>query len=304
MTDITVVASAEDNGVGDFDLDIAVPAGTLENDVMVVWCAKWADSVFVDPVGDGWTQIANEAVGTAFAYLCAYKVASGSEPASYTFPDGSGNVWRSGGITSFRDVDTSDPMAASPSFARTEAASTQPDPPSQDSLVASAMQVVVGNIAGSGFTPGVPAGFTETWVNGQDRAATAVGHLLRGAAGSYDAGAFTYSPGPTSQSVVGGTLMLRPAPSAPGAGAYDGLDWQEAVRQRIVLGGGSDTGQEGAGALAEMLGVTNTGEILGNLQAAGATSDGIPQAVDDLLSAENDLELNAALVLLAETWTA
>ena len=104
-------------------------------------------------------------------------------------------------------------------------------------------------------------------------------------------------------------LVIRPTAEAagsasPGEGTYAGLYWQEAVRQRIVADGGTDTGQEGAGALAEMLGVTNTGEILGNLQAAGATAAGIPEAVDELLGAQNDLELNDSLVLLAETWSA
>lgn len=93
------------------------------------------------------------------------------------------------------------------------------------------------------------------------------------------------------------------ASAAPGAGTYADLDWQEAMRARYVLEGGTDEGQEGAEIVALVLGVTNTGEVLGNLQAAGATAGGIPEAVDELLGVQNNEGLNQSLRRLAEEYT-
>lgn len=92
--------------------------------------------------------------------------------------------------------------------------------------------------------------------------------------------------------------------AAPGAGSYAAYSAAEAMVKRVVADGGTDTDQSLPASVATVLGVTNRGEVLANLQAAGATADSIPAAVNDLLGVENDWGMEDALRSLAEEYTA
>ena len=99
------------------------------------------------------------------------------------------------------------------------------------------------------------------------------------------------------------TVAIVEALSSPGAGAYAGQAWQKAARSRIDADGGTSNGQEGALAIATMLGVANQGEVLANLREAGATASSIPAAVNQLLSTTYDYATERALRALAEEYS-
>lgn len=86
------------------------PTGVTTGDVMVAFIE--AGNVTITAVPSGWTQVDSLLV-TSSNMLSAvyYKVATASEPASYTWTDGSGNTTPlCGGIVAYRGVDTANPV--------------------------------------------------------------------------------------------------------------------------------------------------------------------------------------------------
>lgn len=87
------------------DTTYALPIGTVAGDLMIAWVGCTSNS-FSTP--SGWTQsIAPALWSTSFGYwaACYTKVASGSEPSSFTFATGS---YRFGCILTYRNASSVD----------------------------------------------------------------------------------------------------------------------------------------------------------------------------------------------------
>jgi MSHA biogenesis protein MshQ len=95
-------------------LRINMPAGTVANDVMVASIAVRPDTMVIAAPA-GWTLVREtpQGAGNASRMATYYRVATGSEPASYlwTFSGGSA-TGATGGIASFAGVDTAAPIDA------------------------------------------------------------------------------------------------------------------------------------------------------------------------------------------------
>ena len=98
-------------------LSIPVPTGTVEGDVMVATIASRPSSTnFTTPVG--WTVLANTAAtlpgdGITSRMASYWRVATASEPASYTWPFSAASDGVTGSIVSFSGVDTGNPVDVS-----------------------------------------------------------------------------------------------------------------------------------------------------------------------------------------------
>jgi hypothetical protein len=89
-------------------LTINVPAGTIANDVLIVSVAAVTQNTIVAAPA-GWTALLNTAQPAANPSRLAtfYRIATGTEPASYTFElNGSANGGAAGGMLAFSGVET------------------------------------------------------------------------------------------------------------------------------------------------------------------------------------------------------
>lgn len=158
-------------------LTIAVPAGTVANDVMVAAitvrpCSSTsggACTVTIRPPA-GWTQAASAPIdqttgggvgGFGNRLFVYYRVASGSEPASYTWLFGGGPVpaGAAGGIMSFSGVDTTSPIVAE--AGQTTASGTSHDAPSIDTGAVTNTMLVSIHSANSSASWDPPGAMTE-----------------------------------------------------------------------------------------------------------------------------------------------
>ncbi len=103
------VATASGSGTS---VMVPVPAGTAANDVLVAQIAVAQDNPTVTAPA-GWTFIRSDTgFDEANAYQGLwYRVATASEPGSYTWTLGAGRTYR-GAMAAFSDVDTTDPIDA------------------------------------------------------------------------------------------------------------------------------------------------------------------------------------------------
>ena len=102
---------------GDAGLTINKPAGTITGDVMVASIAVTPDTVGIIPPS-GWTAV-QDILQTqdAGSHLTTYfRVATGSEPASYTWNFSASHSGAGGGIAAFSGVDTANPIVSSASL--------------------------------------------------------------------------------------------------------------------------------------------------------------------------------------------
>ena len=92
-------------------LTINVPAGTAANDVMVATIAVANSTVVITPPA-GWTSqpAVLQAAGNGSRQQIFYRIASGAEPASYTWIFESAHVGAAGAIASYSGVDTTSPI--------------------------------------------------------------------------------------------------------------------------------------------------------------------------------------------------
>lgn len=87
-------------------LTINKPTGVVTGDVMLVNIAK-ENNTANDPSLSGWTLVAGGAInGSDIRGAVLYKVATSSEPSSYTFALGTGTNDAVGTIVAFYGVDT------------------------------------------------------------------------------------------------------------------------------------------------------------------------------------------------------
>lgn len=113
-TEVTYVnSSATLNATAADNVVVSVPAGTQARHVMVARIGLIGQVAITAPAG--WTLIGTQDAGGSTRYATYFKVAGGSEPASYTWSWAGNPFKNSGWIASYSGVDTDDPIADSAS---------------------------------------------------------------------------------------------------------------------------------------------------------------------------------------------
>jgi hypothetical protein len=107
-----VGSSQGENGSGSTSLSIAKPTGVVEGGVLIATVTAAGSGSVTTP--SGWTVIKSVAQGTALRQVTYYKVATGSEPVSYSWSLGSSRA-ASGGIVDYSGVNTAVPIDATAS---------------------------------------------------------------------------------------------------------------------------------------------------------------------------------------------
>ena len=195
-------------------LSIAIPSSTVANDVMIASIGVRPVAASITPPA-GWTLVRRVDNGTNISLAVFRKVATSSEPSSYTW-SASGATFAVGGIQSFANVDTANPIDVEAGQA-TPTALTH-TAPSVTTTVANTMVVTSHTFATSttwnppsGMTEGFDAQFQPIGANmGQS---TEGNYVLQAAAGSTGAKTATADGGAGAEgSGATHTLALRPAP--------------------------------------------------------------------------------------------
>jgi hypothetical protein len=182
------------------------PAEVVAGDVMVATLDGRGNPSFVAP--GGWTLIRLDAHGYVVRKATYYKVATGSEPASYTWT-WSGVQAAAGGILAFANVDAGSPIVAH-SGATSSGSSTSITAPSVSTIGGS---MVVGLFdTAQNTTVGPPAGLTEwfesTSNTGSYPVVSEAAGALQAAAGA--TGSRVATAGKPAQN-IGQLIALRPA---------------------------------------------------------------------------------------------
>lgn len=156
---ITFRAAASNTSDGGSTLIIDKPTGTENNDVMLAIISPGGDLAITPPAG--WTLISN------INRASIYRKTALSEGANYTFSLPSVSQW-SGGIMSFKGVDTNNPVETSSGQFSNGASITAPSAAYSESNI---MAVFLAGSRGTGtFTP--PSGMTEAFDTGNYSAST------------------------------------------------------------------------------------------------------------------------------------
>jgi hypothetical protein len=142
-------------------LTVAMPAGTVQNDVMVLAIAVRPTAATI--TATGWTLVRrlDNNNPNANSLVVYYKVAGAAEPANYSFPiGGGGSTHTTGGIQSFFNVDTANPVGVE--NGQNTANGTAHAAPSVTTTVPNSMVVTLHSLASATtWTP--PGGMTESF---------------------------------------------------------------------------------------------------------------------------------------------
>jgi hypothetical protein len=157
-------------------LTINVPAGTTTGDVMVAAIALKTSSITITPPA-GWTSLnrVNQAAGDPNAQELFYRVATGSEPASYTWNFSAAVFGAVGGVVSYRGVDTSSPIDV---YGGNVTASATTHTATGVTTTTSNAMVVTAHSFASAETWTPPAGMTERVDRASITASNAAGMAL------------------------------------------------------------------------------------------------------------------------------
>ncbi|MDH3292758.1 MAG: CSLREA domain-containing protein [Acidimicrobiia bacterium] len=213
IIDPTFRSAASASDVDD-TITIARPAGVTADDVLLASIAQPSSSSVTPPAG--WTFIRFDVGDGKTRQDLFYKVASGSEPASYVFALGS-NEKSAGAIVAYDGVDTANPIDAHGGQGNPESGTYTA--PSITTTVSGA--TLVGFFAqrgGGGTTP--PAGMTERVDQGSGDGATEIADQLLGAAGPTGT---RIASGPSTEN-VGQLVALRPMPDVTVNSTGDSAD--------------------------------------------------------------------------------
>ena len=166
LAQITRIAqsSAVTTGGGAASVVVTTPAGTALNDVMIGVVSVRGSGQTIN-VPAGWTAVPglSSSVGTNMNQEVFFRVATATEPASYTFS------WSVSGravaaIVTYRNVELTSPINAS--GAQTSASSANIIAPSITTTIASTMLVGFFGDAHGGATFTIPAGMTNIFGSG------------------------------------------------------------------------------------------------------------------------------------------
>jgi hypothetical protein len=215
---LSILLAAENHGVlmalhNASTLSIAVPAGTVAGDVMIAAITVTPSTVPITAPG-GWTQIraVTQASGGGSQLATYYRVATASEPASYTWTLTTSHTGAAGGIVSYSGVDNTTPIDVSASVITNS--SLNHTAPTITTSIANDMLVTVHEYeSASSWTP--PGGMTER-VDIASRAVSSNGitlemnELVLGAAGATGAKTAT-AAGNNKDSGATASIALRAA---------------------------------------------------------------------------------------------
>lgn len=214
-------------------LTIPVPAGTVAGDFMIA-SVGFRPNTLTATAPAGWTLLrrTNNAAGSANSLAVYYRVAGGSEPASYNWTFSAGAAGAAGGIQSFAGVNVSDPIDVE--NGQTTASNTSHVAPSVTTTTANTMIVTTHSISsGTTWTP--PAGMTQAYDRSVNPVPDALGISI---IGSYATQAATGATGTKTATVANDadtgnthTLALNPAPAG---NAYFGFGMTDGTRSRSV----------------------------------------------------------------------
>jgi hypothetical protein len=186
---------------GNTSITIAMPAGTIQDDVMIASVAVTPSTTTITPPS-GWTLVRRMDNGSATTNsLAVYRKAAGaSEPAAYSWTLG-GATAAAGGIQTFINVDTANPIDVE--NGQTTASGTAHATPSVTTTVANAMVVTSHAFASSATwsvsgvteefdiateTPTVTAGISIVGAQARQATAGATGAKTATASGQADRG--------------------------------------------------------------------------------------------------------------------
>lgn len=170
-------------GGGGTTVVINAPATIAEGNVLVASIrAASAGTQITTTAPDGWVEISQLATATLSSSMWR-KVATGSEPGTYTFTYSAAASGRAGGITQWFGVDTTTPIdvAASQNSDTSATATATGITTVTDGTMLLAHYATGGNVT---FT--APSGMTEQWIAGRGSLFTG-GQATAGASGDKDA---------------------------------------------------------------------------------------------------------------------
>ena len=208
---ITYVASSTNGASGKVSsIAVSLPAGLIANDVMLASISqRGGNSPIVGTAPSGWIKVLEIDDGTADGLAIYSKVATASEPASYTWVLNNSER-TAAAIVAFRGVDTVGPVNASASQAN--AASTSYTATSVTTTVANAMLVAFYSaIDGNGTinaSTGMTQAFTAATGAGPNGVVIGSSYATQGSAG---ASGTKVSASNTSLANLGALVALKPA---------------------------------------------------------------------------------------------
>jgi Bacterial Ig domain len=203
---ISFVAVASAANATATTLTIAAPAGVTPGHVLLAAVHVRGQPAITPP--SGWVLVRQEQNGSNMRAAVYYKVATGSEPGSYTWTFASSQA-AAGGITAWSGVSTTTPIDAH--GGQVNASSNTITAPSITTTTANTMLVGFFGIGpATMLTP--PAGMTERWdvasTQGSFKATSGAASALQAAAGA--TGTRSATSGATSTN-IGQLVALRPA---------------------------------------------------------------------------------------------
>ncbi len=219
-------------------LQIAVPPGTVNNDVMIAGITVRPYTAVITPPA-GWTLVLRQdQTASTDSSIAVYRRTASSEPASYTWSFNT-STGSGGGIMSFSGVDTTTPLDVAAAGASSGAAALTAAAPSVTTASANTMLVTFHALPNSDrWTP--PAGMTEAFDVASLAPSNGVGisieanYAIQAAAGA--SGTKTATTVPTAQAAdvsEGITLALRPSATA-GTQAYFGFGMTDGTTSKSV----------------------------------------------------------------------
>jgi Ca2+-binding RTX toxin-like protein len=209
VQEIAFRAAASGGNANTSTLTIDGPAGVVQDDSLVAQVTVRGGTAATITAPAGWTLLSRQNNGTTLAQAVYHRVATSSEPATYTWTF-DGNRRASGGIIAYSGVDAANPIDAS---GGQTGSGSEVTAPSIVTTAADAMLVGFFGIAHTAtFTP--PTGMTERY----DVSSTTGGEPVRTSSAGADEN--VAMPGPTglrtatatqSDPWVGHSVALRPA---------------------------------------------------------------------------------------------
>ena len=219
-----LIGFAQANGTAS-SATINVPAGTLSGHVMIAVIDNRGSQTITTPTG--WTLIRTTSGGVFDStpqLSTFYRVAGGSEPASYTWSFSASSIF-DGGISTFANVNTTTPIAQSVE----EKGSTGEPSLKITSLSAQSEVLFCGAVDPNGTGNGsmaTPLGFINVWDSGSG-SSWAHSHLSLMAAGAANSVTASTTHLPTGANFAVQLLALTPASTDPASVAE--LKWQPPI---------------------------------------------------------------------------
>lgn len=192
-------------------LTITAPSGIVEGDLLFAVVCAGASGGSVIPPDDSWRHVTTIAITSGqSATFC--KVATDTEPASYTFTTG-GATRMLGGMIRISGVDVTDPIEAYAEFESTGNSTDHTSPSVTTSSDNSLILSIANGHFGDSVTYTPPVDITELWdishvATGDDAASMAVGWKVQATAGATGSFSWTATAAYDRRST---TIALRPA---------------------------------------------------------------------------------------------